>query len=113
MKEIRPWNIKSEPSPWIKPKDKWEPDDFAKHIYKTVYNTRRWQRVRANHLLHFPLCDQCMNNKRTTQATVVDHILSIRQGGGAWDVMNYQSLCKEHHKTKQNQERHENKINIR
>lgn len=56
------------------------------------YDTR-WDKVRAMHLQKEPLCRMCQIAGRVTQATMVDHIVPIRDGGALLDDDNLQSLC--------------------
>jgi 5-methylcytosine-specific restriction endonuclease McrA len=76
-----------------------------KVIYKEVYNTRRWQKLRQMVLSRDGfICQICLAKAITTAASVVDHIKPIRQGGAAWDMDNLQSLCSKYHKDKTNKE---------
>jgi hypothetical protein len=42
---------------------------------KRLYRSRRWQRVRANHLARNPHCASCLRDGICTPARVVDHVL--------------------------------------
>ena len=53
---------------------------------------RKWQRIRARQLRHHPLCAVCMEQGLVTQATEVDHITPLDQGGTDHED-NLQSLC--------------------
>ena len=66
-------------------------------VHKRWYKTARWQRLRAMHLAGEPLCRMCKVERRTTPATVCDHVEPHR---GDWDKFwagPFQSLCKQHH----------------
>lgn len=67
----------------------------------------RWQRAREAFLRENPLCVMCLAERRTTAATVVDHIIPHRGDGALfWDRSNWQSLCQTHHSShKQRMER--------
>jgi len=58
----------------------------------------RWQKARALYLLSNPLCCYCARDRRTTPATIVDHI-ERHQGDEQlfWDRANWQPLCKTCH----------------
>ena len=90
----RPWKMKE------KPKNSPERDQ----IYKEVYGTRRWRRLRAIQLARQPLCQECEKVGRVTPATVADHKTPIRQGGEKWSIDNLQSLCARCHQAKTNKE---------
>lgn len=61
----------------------------------------RWKKVRILQLTQEPLCCICIDDGRTVQATVVDHIVP-HKGDQAlmWDGNNHQSLCKSCHDRK-------------
>ena len=81
----------------------------------------RWQKARADHLRHFPLCVFCRQAGRLVAASIVDHIKAPRLGDAKlsgdpariadawrlfWDRSNWQSLCKRcHDSTKQRMEK--------
>ena len=54
-----------------------------------------WSRIRAQVLAAEPLCRSCQKQP----ATIVDHIVERRYGGGD-DVINLQPLCKSCHQLK-------------
>lgn len=54
---------------------------------------------RARWLRHHPLCVHCMKAGRVTEATEVDHIIALANGGKD-NESNLQSLCAECHKAK-------------
>jgi 5-methylcytosine-specific restriction protein A len=66
---------------------------------------RRWQ------LAAYPLCAECERNGRTTAATVLDHIVPLRQGGPD-EPSNWQSLCESCHNRKAANERWNGQIDI-
>lgn len=63
---------------------------------KRFYNSPQWQRLRKKKLSQNPLCEHCEREGRVTPATVVDHIVPIKEGGAALDINNLQSLCRYH-----------------
>lgn len=64
-------------------------DDFTKNFYKT----KEWRIIRKRHLELEPFCVECLKKGITTKATIVDHIIPIKQGGSRYDNNNLQSLC--------------------
>jgi 5-methylcytosine-specific restriction protein A len=66
------------------------------------YSTERWQRVRKRQLAREPLCRACHAEGIITPAREVDHIVTVRDGGTAFDPANLQSLCSPHHSIKTN-----------
>ena len=101
---------KSTSRPWIpKPKERkltktWQPD--GENIY---YHSKKWKALRMQVLREEPMCRECKANGVVTEATVVDHILPARLGGGFWDRDNLQSLCRKCHASKSGKEAHQPK----
>ena len=63
--------------------------------------TWRWRKARAAYLSEHPLCVACEREGRTEPATVVDHITPHKGDMAlAWDVGNWQALCKPCHDRK-------------
>jgi len=60
----------------------------------------RWQRLRLAFLSAHPLCAHCMRDGVLRQATEVDHIRRISDGGARLDQANLQALCKSCHSRK-------------
>jgi 5-methylcytosine-specific restriction enzyme A len=57
------------------------------------YTTQRWQRVRRMKLQSNLLCEVCLKIGRLEPATVVDHIVSIKSGGGAYPALDGLMSC--------------------
>lgn len=57
------------------------------------YQSANWRRLRASFLRLHPLCRACAGQERTVAATVVDHVVPIKDGGGRLDPSNLQPLC--------------------
>lgn len=64
------------------------------------YHSREWKRLRQNFLIEHPFCEECRRNGKLTKASVVDHIVPIRQGGPALEEKNLQALCASCHGAK-------------
>lgn len=60
-----------------------------------VYDTKRWQMVRAVKLANQPQCETC-----GAPATDVDHHVPLRQGGAPYDQTNLVALCHPCHSRK-------------
>ncbi|MEM5403788.1 HNH endonuclease signature motif containing protein [Paraburkholderia unamae] len=60
---------------------------------------RKWLRIRARQLRLHPLCAECLRVGHVTEATEVDHIERL-EDGGTDDPGNLQSLCHECHADK-------------
>ncbi len=81
-------------------------------IWKLIYNTGRWRKMRINYLGKHPICEVC--NKEL--ATEVHHKIPISTAGRnlsriyelGFDKKNLMSICKECHKKIHN-ERNRNK----
>lgn len=68
------------------------------------YKSKEWRDLRRSYLDRHPLCAMCLKEGRYTIATIVDHIVPIRQGGARLDTNNLQSLCHSCHTIKSNEE---------
>lgn len=64
------------------------------------YHSKEWKRLRQGFLLEHPFCEECWRNGKLTKASVVDHIVPIKQGGPALDENNLQALCVSCHSRK-------------
>jgi 5-methylcytosine-specific restriction protein A len=58
-----------------------------------------WRRVRAWHLAHHPLCEDCEERGDVVEATEVDHVERLRDVK-THDGDNLRSLCKSCHSKK-------------
>lgn len=86
----------------------------AKRKYQSVYQDKRWKRLRAYKMSCNPICERCENMKRTTPTAEVHHVVPFDWGRNddeterlAYDFMNLLSVCvpchKEAHKIIENQ----------
>ena len=75
-------------------------DNFTKNFYKTP----EWLHARKQHLNQHPFCAECLKAGKRTRATMVDHIVPIKQGGERFAPSNLQSLCWSCHSRKSAQE---------
>ncbi len=57
------------------------------------YSTTRWRKLRQWYRTNHPVCEECAALGLTVRADVVDHIISIEDGGNPMAVSNLQSLC--------------------
>lgn len=69
--------------------NKYGRDDFTKYFYKTP----EWRYARKKQLDTQPFCEECLKEGKRTKATMVDHIVPIKQGGDKFAPSNLQSLC--------------------
>lgn len=69
-------------------------------LYRRLYRTARWQRLREAQLATEPLCRFCLAIEDVTEATVCDHV-KPHKGDEAlfYDPNNLQSLCAPCHDT--------------
>lgn len=94
--------------PWHEPKRK----AFARKTDNSkFYNSRAWRNFRKSRLLEEPLCRECKRNNKITEATVLDHIKRIEDGGEKLSKQNTQPLCKSCHNSKSGREAHGFKMN--
>lgn len=82
--------------PDFKTKNERKSFSTSRSFKSPEYNTREWQRIRAERLKRDPLCHEC----KKALATVLDHINPVRLGGDFWDVSNHQPLCAKCHNRK-------------
>ena len=68
------------------------------------YDSKAWRSTRMQQLRYKPLCEECLRNGIYTPATLVDHIIPIKDGGAKLDFDNLQSLCQVCHEKKSIQE---------
>lgn len=64
------------------------------------YKSKAWRDYRKFYLMNHPLCVMCEAKGLSVEATVVDHVIPITQGGSVWDCRNHQGLCKHHNAVK-------------
>ena len=69
--------------------NKYERDNFS----KTFYNSKEWVEVRKKKIQLNPFCEECIKNGTIVKASIIDHIIPIKQGGAKFDLKNLQSLC--------------------
>ena len=67
---------------------------------REFYTSLEWRRLRQNFLVEHPFCMECWKSGKLTEATVVDHIIPIKQGGPALEEDNLQALCASCHGSK-------------
>jgi hypothetical protein len=72
-----------------------------------LYNTSRWQRLRASVLIQEPLCRLCVADGVVCLATEVDHIEPHRGEEVKFWSGPFQPLCRSHHNQKSATERQE------
>ena len=64
------------------------------------YHSKEWKHLRQNFLIEHPFCLECRKSGKLVRATVVDHIVPLKQGGLALDENNLQALCASCHGAK-------------
>lgn len=67
--------------------------------HKSVYDSARWQRLRARTLREEPRCRACGR-----PGEHVDHVIALSAGGAPYDRRNVQTLCRACHTAKTNTE---------
>ena len=60
---------------------------------ENFYRSPAWRFARKQQLKLHPFCEECLKAGERTKATMVDHIIPIRQGGDKLSPTNLQSLC--------------------
>lgn len=75
---------------------------------RKIRNSRRWRdQVRPRQLRDFPYCVCCDALGRLREATQVDHIVPLSEGGEPYEPSNLQSLCIHCHARKTAEENRE------
>lgn len=64
-------------------------DNFSKSFYKSP----AWLMTKKKQLERQPFCEECLKKGERVKATMVDHIVPIKQGGDKYNPSNLQSLC--------------------
>ncbi len=73
-------------------------NDYKRKIPQTgIYASTRWRKYRRWFLNRNPICAVIDCNQ---EATVVDHITPVNQGGSFWNIENHQAMCKSCHDKK-------------
>lgn len=89
-------------------KEFWRNDSSVKRKtgeYNTFYKKTPWRNLRQLQLTDEPLCRECKQ-----PATMVDHIIPIKQGGELLDQKNLQSMCDSCHARKRAQESRQRRV---
>jgi 5-methylcytosine-specific restriction protein A len=82
--------------PWHKPQVK-----HARSVDNSkFYNSRTWRNARKRFLDKNPMCVACDSDEVITPANVVDHIVSITNGGAKLEENNFQAMCTTCHNKK-------------
>lgn len=63
------------------------------------YQSKEWKQLRAYKLSINPLCEDCEDEGKVTEGTVVDHVRPRNQGGSD-DLPNLRTRCKHHNAIK-------------
>lgn len=71
---------------------------------QSFYRSDEWKAVKKRHLALEPLCRECSKEGKLVRATMVDHIVPIKEGGAPLADTNLQSLCWSCHSRKSAQE---------
>jgi len=70
-----------------------------------LYNSYKWRKFSHKLRDERILCELCLQEGRTTQCQMVDHITPINRGGSVWDKSNLQVLCNKCHNIKSGKDR--------
>ena len=92
-------------------KEEWQAYNrfYRDEFTKRFYNSRAWRKARERKLRINPLCELCLKEGKLVAASIVDHVVPIKEGGEVWDLDNLQSLCKTCHERKGAAERFNSK----
>lgn len=74
---------------------------LAARSHKAFYDSRPWRQLRAAKLGQQPLCEHCALSGIVRPARIIDHVVSINNGGDMLPPLDdLQSLCIPCHNTK-------------
>lgn len=76
------------------------------------YQRSAWKKIRSAQLRIEPFCRTCRESGKLVEATVVDHVIPISNGGESLELSNLQSLCKPHHDAKTRRDGREGRSNL-
>jgi 5-methylcytosine-specific restriction enzyme A len=62
-------------------------------VYRKLYQTARWKKIRLAQLRNHPLCVNCERKGRLATATVADHVIPHRGDTHVFYQGELQSLC--------------------
>lgn len=90
----------------FKPKkiSNYERHGKALNIYKNVYNTSQWRKLREAYIMEHPLCERCLEENKISPATEVHHVVPISKAQSelqmkelGFNPTNLQALCEKCH----------------
>ena len=74
--------------------------DLRRRERNKIYNSARWQQIRAWKVVEQPLCEMCLQDDKVTPVEEVHHIVSfmstddpIKRNFLAYDYSNLMSVC--------------------
>lgn len=70
------------------------------------YNSTSWRKISTNYRKDQPLCEVSKSKGLTVEASEVDHIIPVEQGGAKYDPSNLMAMCKSVHMKKTGMESH-------
>ena len=85
---------KSKKRPWMAEREQEKKPWNRDLEHQKIYWSKEWRRLREDILTENPFC------KCKRPATVVDHIIPVREGGEVWDLSNLQAMCRYCHNRK-------------
>lgn len=72
---------------------------------QAFYNSLPWRKCSQGYRQNHPLCENCKDKSRLTEAHVVDHVIPMPHGEG-FAAENFMSLCHRCHNQKSGKEGH-------
>ena len=63
-----------------------------------LYSSVRWRKLRAAKLAENPFCEICRAAGRVAVASIVHHVVEVRQGGDPYDFAGLQAVCASCHR---------------
>jgi len=82
------------------PKSNRKHKPWGNNTHRKIYDSAKWKSLREVMLDSIPLCEECSKKGIKREATIVDHIIRIKDGGPIWDTDNLQCLCRKCHNSK-------------
>lgn len=97
-------NIKKKVERWYKPEQK--PQEGRHNSNQKFYNSTAWRKVSKLKRQSKPICEVCRAVNMLNGSDVTDHIITVNEGGSAFDDRNHLAMCHHHHNTKSGMEKH-------
>ena len=99
--ESRPMPTKPEKLGGTADRNAYARERYARTPWAGWYSTAWWKKTRRWYLGQYPMCCDCLKERKYVLATELDHIIPHRGNEALFrDVSNLAGRCKKHHSSK-------------